>query len=114
MGKFVKLLRRRRARGKVCNGAEWKQLNWGAEQKVPKFRSDFQTLRSVICKFQFRFGESFLCVVEGVLYIGKIYAGDCEKINGCLAESLKESQFTQNHKNMILMFQRQKNIGSKL
>ena len=26
-GKFVKLLSRRRARGKVCNGPEWKQLN---------------------------------------------------------------------------------------
>ena len=49
-GKFVKLLSRRRACGKVCNGPEWKQLNWGAEQKVPKFRSDFQTLRSVICQ----------------------------------------------------------------
>ena len=117
-GKFVKLLSRRRAWGKVCNGPEWKQLNWGAEQKVQKFRSDFQTLRSVIFQLfsksakvsdiairylliPFFFGfisiNLFLFLVKDVvLYIGMIYASNWEKINDCLARCLKKITQVEN------------------
>ena len=50
---FCNLRRAVGARGKVCNRPEWKQVKWGAEaeQELRKFRSDFQTRWSLICKF---------------------------------------------------------------